>query len=205
MTELLQTGPRTSPRLLLAHGAGAPMDSPFMEAMARKITAAGLGVARFEFEYMAKRRQDGKRRGPDRPAKLIGRFEEALGLLGPPEDVVIGGKSLGGRIASMIADRSGVAGVVCLGYPFHPPGKPERLRTAHLETLRTPTLIVQGSRDPFGTPDEVEAYALSPAIEIVWMPDGNHSFEPRKKSGRTLEQNWDAAADAVVDFMHRRR
>ena len=180
------------------------MDSLFMDSIVDRIAARGIGVARFEFEYMAKRREDGVRRGPDRPAKLIARFEEALRLLGPPERVVIGGKSMGGRIASMIADAAGVAGVVCLGYPFHPPAKPERLRIAHLETLRTPTMIVQGTRDPLGTPEEVESYPLAPSIELVWMPDGNHSFEPRKKSGRTLDDNLDAAVDAVVDFIRRR-
>ena len=98
----------------------------------------------------------------------------------------------------------GAAGVVCLGYPFHPPGKPERLRTEHLETLKTPTLIVQGTRDRFGTQEEVAGYSLSSAIELAWMQDGDHSFKPRKKSGRTLEQNLATAADAVVGFIQRR-
>ena len=203
MLPLLKTGSPSTPRLLLAHGAGAPMDSPFMNTIADKIAAAGIEVVRFEFEYMAKRREDGTRRGPDRAPKLIARFEEALSLVGPPAEVIIGGKSMGGRIASMIADEVGVAGVVCLGYPFHPPGKPERLRTAHLETLKTPTLIVQGTRDRLGTEGEVATYALSPSIELAWMGDGDHSFKPRKKSGRTLEQNLEAAADAVVALSRR--
>ena len=203
MLPLLKTGPPSTPRLLLAHGAGAPMDSPFMNTIVDKIAAAGIEVVRFEFEYMAKRREDGTRRGPDRAPKLIARFEEALSLVGPPAEVIIGGKSMGGRIASMIADEVGVAGVVCLGYPFHPPGKPERLRTAHLETLKTPTLIVQGTRDRLGTEGEVATYALSPSIELAWMGDGDHSFKPRKKSGRTLEQNLEAAADAVVALSRR--
>ena len=203
MLPLLKTGPPSTPRLLLAHGAGAPLDSPFMNTIADKIAAAGIEVVRFEFEYMAKRREDGTRRGPDRAPKLIARFEEALSLVGPPAEVIIGGKSMGGRIASMIADEIGVAGVVCLGYPFHPPGKPERLRTAHLETLKTPTLIVQGTRDRLGTEGEVATYALSPSIELAWMGDGDHSFKPRKKSGRTLEQNLEAAADAVVALSRR--
>jgi predicted alpha/beta-hydrolase family hydrolase len=204
MLRLLESGPKGGIRLLLAHGAGAPMDSAFMNAIADKIAAAGVGVVRFEFEYMARRRDDGVRRGPDRPPKLVSRFQEALGLLGPPEAVVIGGKSMGGRIASMIADGSGVAGLVCLGYPFHPPGKPERLRIAHLESIETPTLIIQGTRDPFGTPEEVQSYSLSPSIELVWIPDGNHSFEPRKKTGRSLDDNLRAAANTVVDFIRGR-
>ena len=203
MIDLLRTGFGGTPRLLLAHGAGAPMDSPFMNAIAESVAAVGIEVIRFEFEYMAKRREDGQRRGPDRAPKLVTRFEEVLGLVGPAAEVVIGGKSMGGRIASMIADDVGAAGVVCLGYPFHPPGKPERLRTAHLETLKTPTLIVQGTRDRFGTEEEVAAYSLSPSIELVWMEDGDHSFKPRKKSGRTLEQNLEAAANAVIELTER--
>jgi len=201
MVDLLKTGSPSSPRVLLAHGAGAPMDSPFMNAMAERCAAGGVGVIRFEFDYMAKRRADGKRRGPDRMPKLIDRFKEALELVGPPDDVVIGGKSMGGRIGSMIADEVGAAGLLCLGYPFHPSGKPERLRTAHLETLRTPSLIVQGTRDRLGSEGEVSNYKLSPAIELAWIEDGDHSFEPRKKSGRTIEQNLEAAAAAALRFI----
>ena len=179
------------------------MDSPFMNAIAENVSAAGIEVVRFEFEYMAKRREDGTRRGPDRAPKLIARFKEVLGLVGPANEVVIGGKSMGGRVASMIADQVGAAGVVCLGYPFHPPGKPERLRTSHLETIVTPTLIVQGTRDRFGTEEEVASYSLSPSIELAWMGDGDHSFKPRKKSGRTLEQNLEAAADVVIKLIQR--
>jgi hypothetical protein len=103
----------------------------------------------------------------------------------------------------MIADEVGAAGVLCLGYPFHPPGKPERLRTAHLETLKTPTLIVQGTRDRLGNEEEVETYSLSPSIELAWIGDGDHSFKPRKKSGRTVEQNLAAATGAAVEFIRR--
>lgn len=203
MIRLLRNGPDSSPRLLLAHGAGAPMDSDFMNGFSQRVAAAGFQVIRFEFEYMARRRQDGKRRGPDRMLKLIARFQEALAAVGPAVDVIVGGKSMGGRVASMIADDAGVLGVLCLGYPFHPPGKPERLRTAHLERLATPTLVVQGTRDPFGTREEVPNYPLSPAIELVWLEDGEHSFKPRKKSGRTLAQNLDAAAAETVRFVSR--
>ena len=201
MFDLLRTGPQSSPRLLLAHGAGAPMDSPFMNAMAERLGAGGVEVIRFEFEYMAKRREDEKRRGPDRMPKLIDRFKEALDLVGTPADTVIGGKSMGGRVGSMIADEVGAAGLLCLGYPFHPAGKPERLRIAHLETIRTPSLIVQGSRDRLGSEEEVSTYALSSAIELAWMEDGDHSFQPRKKSGRTIEENLEAAAAAALHFI----
>ena len=108
---------------------------------------------------------------------------------------------MGGRVASLIADEAGVKGLVCLGYPFHPPGKPDRLRTEHLAPLATPALIVQGERDPFGGRDEVESYDLSPAITVTWMPDGDHGFKPRKASGRTERENLDDAIAAVAEFV----
>jgi predicted alpha/beta-hydrolase family hydrolase len=101
----------------------------------------------------------------------------------------------------MIADDVGAAGLLCLGYPFHPSGEPERLRTAHLETLKTPSLIVQGTRDPLGSEKEVRGYSLSRAIDLAWIDDGDHSFKPRKRSGRTLDENLHAAATAAVDFI----
>src|SRR5260370_31710514 len=104
--------------------------------------------------------------------------------------MVIGGKSMGGGIASLVADEAHVAGLVCLGYPFHPVGKADRLRVDHLRTIKTPTLILQGTRDLFGNRDEVADYKLSPAISVHWLHDGNHDFTPRKASGRTEEQNW---------------
>ena len=204
MIDMLHDGPQDSgQRLVLAHGAGAPMDTPFMNVIAQRVASGGLEVLRFEFEYMAKRREDGRRRGPDRAPKLIERYRQVLDELGDPSSVIVGGKSMGGRIASMIADAMGVAGLVCLGYPFHPPGKPERLRTQHLETLETPTLIVQGTRDSFGTAEEVASYSLSASIDVVWMEDGDHSFKPRKKSGRTHDDNLHAAAEAIVAFAQR--
>ena len=179
------------------------MDSEFMNAIAERLGGAGVEVVRFEFDYMARRRQDGRRRPPDRAPKLLARFEDVIAEAGTPSNLVIGGKSMGGRSASMIADQAGVAGLLCLGYPFHPPGKPDRLRTHHLEALKTPALIVQGTRDPFGTQTEVTRYSLSPSIELAWLEDGDHSFKPRKKSGRSLAQNLDEAAEAALRFIRR--
>jgi predicted alpha/beta-hydrolase family hydrolase len=110
---------------------------------------------------------------------------------------------MGGRIASLVADESGVAGLVCLGYPFRPVGKPDKLRVEHLKTIKTPTLIVQGERDPFGNREEVRKYKLSKTLRMVWMPDGDHSFTPRKMSGRTEEQNWEKAVEEVEAFVKR--
>jgi predicted alpha/beta-hydrolase family hydrolase len=108
---------------------------------------------------------------------------------------------MGGRIASLIADDAGVAGLVCLGYPFHPEGKPEQLRVAHLEFIKTPTLILQGERDPFGTREEAVGYKLSSAIRVTWLEDGDHSFTPRKSSSRTEEQNLEEAVGEIVSFV----
>jgi uncharacterized protein len=186
---------------LFAHGAGGAMDTPFMNTVARGIAANGIRVARFEFPYMAARRE-GKRKGaPDREPVLLASWREAIAQLGGPDSVAIGGKSLGGRMASMIADEQHVRALVCFGYPFHPPGQPDRLRTNHLETLSTPSLILQGARDPFGTPDDVKRYSLSPAIRIEWMTDGDHSFKPRAASGSTLEKNLTRAIELAATFI----
>ena len=199
--ELLIDGPeRAALTLALAHGAGAPMDSPFMATFAEGLAGRGVRVARFEFPYMAARRREGRRRPPDREPRLLDCWRRVIERLGPAR-LVIGGKSMGGRMASLVADEAGVRALVCLGYPFHPPGKPERLRTAHLEGLRTPALIVQGSRDPFGGREAVAGYALSGAIRLHWAEDGDHDLKPRKASGRSQAQNWAEAMDAIADFL----
>lgn len=200
--ELLLDGPADAGSIVvLAHGAGAPMDTPFMDAVAHGLARHGLRVARFEFPYMRRRRDEGGRRPPDRPAVLENSLRSVVARLGPARRLVIGGKSLGGRMASMIADDIGARGLVCLGYPFHPPGKPDRLRTAHLAGLTTPTLFVQGTRDALGNRDEIGGYELSPAIRVVFLEDGDHSFKPRVRSGRSLEQNLGEAIEAVATFV----
>ncbi len=200
--ELLTNGPETARKIIvLAHGAGAPMDTPFMTAMTEGLAAGGdLRVVRFEFPYMALRRTTGKRRGPDRPAVLQQTWHEVIEALGDPSRIIVGGKSMGGRIASEVAEAARVGGVLCLGYPFHPPGRPEKLRTAHLKDLTRPTLILQGERDTFGTPEDVAGYDLSPAIRVEWIPDGDHSFKPRKASGHTLDSNMTRAIEASIQF-----
>jgi predicted alpha/beta-hydrolase family hydrolase len=198
---LLIDGPAgAATTLVLAHGAGAPMDSPFLNEAAATLGGRGIRVVRFEFPYMQGRRQ-GVRRGPDREPVLRKTWEQVAAQLGGGAGLVIGGKSMGGRMASLVADGLGVRGLVCLGYPFHPPGEPTRLRTAHLRDLTTPTLIVQGTRDPFGTVDDVAGYDLSPAIRLVWIADGDHSYVPRKSSGRSAAQNNAEALDAVAAFL----
>jgi uncharacterized protein len=209
MAEFLTTGAKSARlHLLLAHGAGAPMTSPFLEKMTLLLVERGLAVSRFEFPYMAARREGGKRRPPPLAERLMDDYAETVAALvatlPPDQALLIGGKSMGGRVASLVADKlfaeGNIAGLVCLGYPFHPPGKPDNLRTAHLEMLRCPALIVQGERDPFGTRSEVEAYALSPEIQFHWAADGDHDLGPRGGSGFTRAGNLAAAADAVCAF-----
>lgn len=199
--DLLFDGPLNARfTVVLAHGAGAPMDSPFMDAVAGGVAARGLRVARFEFPYMRARRELGGRRPPDRAPALIECWLRAMASLGDAARLVIGGKSMGGRIASMVADERQVDGLVCMGYPFHPPRAPEKLRTAHLERLHTSTLILQGTRDTFGLPEEITGYRLAESIRIHWLEDGDHSFKPRVMSGRTLAQNMDEAVNEIARF-----
>jgi predicted alpha/beta-hydrolase family hydrolase len=204
VNQLLWTGPADSDRVLvLAHGAGAPMDSPWMDDMAALLGDRGIRVARFEFAYMAARRE-GTRRPNPRAEAVLDEYRAIVDQLRARTDATpaIGGKSFGGRVASMIADElyaaGGIRGLVCLGYPFHPMGKPQQLRTAHLAELATPTLVCQGERDIMGTREEVAGYALSPSIDIFWAPDGDHDLKPRKASGHSFADNLAAAADAVA-------
>jgi uncharacterized protein len=186
--------------IALAHGAGAAMDSPFMYAMAQGLAKHGYRVARFEFPYMAARRTGGRRGAPDREPVLRETWLKVVETLGR-EHLIIGGKSMGGRIASLVADEAAVAGLVCLGYPFHPVGNPTQLRVQHLENLKTPTLILQGERDSFGGREEVAAYKLSRAIRLKWLTDGDHSFKPRKSSGATEAQNLETAIVEIDSFV----
>ena len=194
--------------VLLAHGAGAPMDSPFMAAIARGLAEAGWRVVRFEFPYMARMRETGRRHGPDRMPVLQEAFRRQVQLekaARPERPLFVGGKSMGGRVASLLVDElassDGVRGCLCLGYPFHPPGKPLNLRTEHLAALKTPTLVLQGERDSFGKRGEVESYALSPQLQLRWIANGDHSFKPTKSSGLSEAENWAEAVTKGDQFL----
>lgn len=178
------------------------MDAPALASTAKALASSGFRVARFEFAYMACRRSEDSRAPPPRAEKLMPEYINAVDTLGAEGPLVIGGKSMGGRVASMVADAlfaSGrIRGLLCLGYPFHPPARPGQLRTHHLADLRTPTLIAQGTRDPFGTRDEVAAYTLSSAIEILWLEDGDHDLKPRKSvSGFSQADHLKTLVEAV--------
>lgn len=208
-TDFLFDGPEDARvTILLAHGAGAPMDSASLTAAAKALADAEFRVARFEFGYMAGRRQ-GIRKPPPKAETVMPEYVAAIDDLGPTNGpLIIGGKSMGGRVASMIADAEfaakRVAGLVCLGYPFHPPGRPEQLRTKHLLGMHTPALIVQGTRDEFGNRYEVGDYGLSDEIELLWLEDGDHDLKPRKAiSGFTTAQHLKAMAEAVRAWVDR--
>jgi predicted alpha/beta-hydrolase family hydrolase len=191
--------------ILLAHGAGAPMDSASLTATAAALAEAGFRVARFEFGYMASRRTPAGRKPPPRAETLNPEYKAAVAELDVDGPLVIGGKSMGGRVASMVADdlflEGRIAGLLCLGYPFHPPGRPRQLRTAHLAGIRTPTLICQGTRDEFGTPDEVAGYPLSGKIKMLWLEDGDHDLKPRKSSsGSSAAAHLRTVAGAVTTW-----
>ena len=199
----LTDGPAKSAHtLILAHGAGGAMDTPWMTKVARGLAERDIRVLRFEFPYMAARREGKKSGAPDREPVLLDAWRRVVAETG--KDVFIGGKSMGGRMASMVADELEVRGLVCLGYPFHPPGAPLKLRTKHLESLKTRTLIVQGERDPFGTRDDVKNYTLSRGILVEWITDGDHSFKPRKSSGVSEKENIEHAIDVVAGFIQER-
>lgn len=186
------------------------MDSPFMTTIATLLAEQGVATSRFEFAYMAARRNGGKKRPPPKAELLIGEYKAAVracAQLHPGKRLFIGGKSMGGRVASMAADRlhaeGEIAGVVCLGYPFHPPNKPAELRVAHLEQTACPMLIVQGERDPFGGSADVAALKLSRSIAFHWAGDGDHDLGPRGGKGFTRRGNLTEAAVAIARWIER--
>ena len=191
--------------LILAHGAGAPADSTFMEELSVALEREGIGTIRFEFPYMQRQRLLGKKRPPDRIELLTGHFQAEVNQLIEPLPLFIAGKSMGGRVASMIAEPLFVAdrirGCLCLGYPFHPMGRPDRLRIEHLQRSTVPMLIVQGERDAMGRFEEVRDYDLAPAVQLAWIPDGDHSFKPRQRSGHSVSTNLQLAVEKVDDFL----
>jgi predicted alpha/beta-hydrolase family hydrolase len=198
---LLLSGPAAAPlTIALAHGAGAPMDTAFMTFFAEGLAGAGYKVARFEFPYMAARRLSGARKPPDRQPILLDTWRAVIAELGA-DRLVIGGKSMGGRMASLIADEMNVRGLLCLGYPFYGAGRKDKPRVEHLRALNTPTLICQGERDPMGDRASVTQVDLAPAIAVHWLPDGDHDLKPRKASGRTHDKNLTDALDAALGFL----
>ncbi|GAK86992.1 predicted hydrolase of the alpha/beta-hydrolase fold [Vibrio ponticus] len=197
---LLIDGEQGSPLFVFAHGAGAGMDHAFMQQVAAGLAEKGIQVIRFNFPYMVKRAEDGKKRPPDRAPKLLEAFEQVIAEYAE-QPIVIGGKSMGGRMASLLADNPHVAGIACLGYPFHPPGKPEKYKGEHLANLAKPCLILQGERDTFGKREEFIDFALADCVQVEFIADGDHSFKPRKSSGHTEAGNIAHTVEALSQFI----
>lgn len=201
--ELQQFGTAKNGHLILAHGAGAGMDSTFMQYFAKELSKRGVAVTLFNFPYMALRTKDGKKRPPDRASKLLEHFRAVVHGAANSGKLVIGGKSMGGRMASMLlAETPELAnGLIVLGYPFHPPGKPEKLRTDHFGAIQAPTLILQGERDTFGNRAFLKTLTLPETMTVTWVTDGDHSFKPRKASGLTEAENWETAVEKISTFI----
>lgn len=207
---LINTPANAKASFVFAHGAGAGMDTPFMQMIAEGLAAHDIRVVRFEFPYMQRRRLEGKKFPPDRQEKLLQAWRDILQQLDVAGPLFIGGKSMGGRIAGLLAAQEAavynIAGLICLGYPFYPP-KSERTpavsRGAFLTGMQTPTLILQGERDSFGSRAELDAMPFSSQVQYHFLPDGDHSFKPRVKSGFTLEQNLQLAVTQMAAFMLR--
>ncbi|MBB1466107.1 alpha/beta fold hydrolase [Vibrio splendidus] len=185
---------------VFAHGAGAGMDHEFMQSVAKGLAFKGIRVIRFNFPYMIKRAEDGKRRPPDRAPKLLEAYQDIIKQC-DADKLVIGGKSMGGRMASHLSEVDKVAAMACLGFPFHPPGKPEKYKGEHLAELQKPCLILQGERDTFGKREEFADFDLSDSIRVEFIPDGDHSFKPRKSSGYTEQQNIALTVEKLSAFI----
>ncbi len=186
---------------VFAHGAGAGKDSDFMQWVAEGMASQGISVARFNFAYMAEQVATGKKRPPQKMPHLLEQYQARINEVDPDMPIFIGGKSMGGRAATLLLQESRAKGGICFGYPFHPPGKADKLRTEHLYALTKPLLIVQGERDTFGTQKEVEGYALGANIQTRFLADGDHSLKPRKVSGFSYPQHIQSAVDAAVNFI----
>lgn len=187
--------------VIFAHGAGANMNSAFIQELTIKFTLIGLNVYRFNFPYMTQRGIDGKRRPPNKMDVLLAEYEKAINSIDDELPLFIGGKSMGCRVAVMASGHRAVSGVFCLGYPFHPQKKPDKLRLEPLHTCHKPVVIVQGTRDPLGSKEEIEQYGLAKNIHIEFVEDGDHDLKPRVKSGFTHAQHKATAVYSIERFI----
>lgn len=190
--------------LVLAHGAGAGQTHPFMVATAKGLAARGVSVVTFDFPYMRARRPV-----PDKAPVLEAAFREVIDAArksSGAKDVFIGGKSMGGRMATHLGAQGmeGLLGIIALGYPLHPPGRPDKPRTEHLPSIRVPILVVQGERDTFGTPDELTPViaTLKTKVTLHVVAGGDHSLTVRGKKKDDAFQDVLATIAAWVHARH---
>lgn len=192
-------------RWLLCHGAGAGHESTFLTRLRQGVAARGIQVVAIEFSYMARMRHEGRRRPPPKIDVLVAElsaWQRALCAIDASTPLWLGGKSMGGRVASLLAADGGrrqePAGLVLCGYPFHPPGRPERRRLDHWPSIRCPLLVLQGTRDPFGRREEVEGYRLPSQAEVRFLEGGNHDWQPPKRHSATQSTLIDEAVGHIV-------
>lgn len=202
---IIYNGLETAPLFVFAHGAGAAMDSDFMVRVSTGLVMHNIRVARFNFNYMQQAIDSGKSRPPERATQLIKQFKTLLAKINTP--CVIGGKSMGGRMASLLAAQldtdkaTNIKGVACLGYPFHPMGKLKKLRIDHFSDVGLPQLIIQGTRDPLGSESDVNGYSLPECIQWLWLDDGDHNLKPRIKSGFSYAQHLEKSIWHLANFI----
>ncbi|KGJ91051.1 alpha/beta fold hydrolase [Thalassotalea sp. ND16A] len=187
--------------IIFAHGAGASIDSEFIVEISALLNQQGLNVIAFNFPYMQQRLIDGKRRPPNKMDVLLASYLERIKQYQGELPLFIGGKSMGSRVAAMLANEDKVSGVFCLGYPFHPQKQPDKLRLEPLQNAQKPVLIVQGDRDALGNKDEITSYMLKDNIKVQYVEDGDHDLKPRVKSGFTHQQHKNSAAKIIVEFI----
>lgn len=202
---MIKEGASDAPvRILLAHGAGAGMEHEFLSRLSALLAGPDIEVVRFNFPYMSKRALDGKRRPPDRQPVLLAHWREMVRAFAHP-GLFLAGKSMGGRMAAeLYQDGEGemnAAGLFILGYPFHPPAKPDSWRGEVLKQIKTPTLLLQGERDTFGNRAELADFPFSPAVSVHWLTDGDHGFKPRKASGVSEQENLQQVSDRIRAFI----
>ncbi|EZH77537.1 alpha/beta fold hydrolase [Aeromonas hydrophila] len=205
MPEVIREGAVDAPvRILLAHGAGAGMEHALLAELSRLLAGPDIEVVRFNFPYMNKRALDGKRRPPDRQPVLLAHWRQMAKEFAHSR-LFLAGKSMGGRMAAELyqdgEDEMNAAGLLILGYPFHPPANPDRWRGDVLKQIKTPTLLLQGERDTFGTRAELADFPFSPAVSVHWLTDGDHGFKPRKSSGVSEQENLWLAAGQIKNFI----
>ena len=206
--KILSVAKQPKALLVLAHGAGADMNHDFMQEVALLLNNEGVNVLRFNFPYMVKRGVDGKRRPPDRMPKLLECFMSVLSSIESKLPIFIGGKSMGGRVAATLLNETAsqenftkIRGGICLGYPFHPQKKPDKLRLEPLQLTQKKVLIVQGERDALGSKEEIADYQLSTYCQLHFLADGDHNLKPRVKSGFTHQQHIHTSIKSIVSFI----
>ncbi|WP_448213292.1 alpha/beta family hydrolase [Colwellia sp. MEBiC06753] len=209
---IIQHAKTPKANVLFAHGAGADKSSDFIVKVSDLLVEQGISVIRFNFPYMDKRLADGKRRPPDRMPKLLDCFIDHINQTSNDLPLFIGGKSMGSRVAAMLTSdmelpldtqlNKSILGTFCLGYPFHPIGKPENLRLEPLTQRDNDILIVQGERDKLGDEIEIAGYQLPELCKVNFLPDGDHDLKPRVKSGFNYSAHIKSAADAIVNYIN---